>query len=93
MKIKLKSGKEIRLKDVSLDERDEMLDSCLWEYDKKGNPITIVKMNATITKWLRLGIDGDTSDKFLGSLTMEERTDIFLQMQKYILVGEEKASK
>ena len=93
MKIKLKSGKEIKLKDVSLDERDEMLDSCVWEFDKKGNPTTIVKMNATVTKWLRLGIDGDTSDEFLKSLSMQERTDIFLKMQSYVLVGEEKASK
>ena len=50
-------------------------------------------MNETVTKWLRLGIDGDTSDEFLKSLSMQERTDIFLKMQSYVLVGEEKASK
>ena len=49
-------------------------------------------MNTTITKWLRLGLDGDTSDDFLKSLTFEERTEIFLKMQDGILVGEGKAS-
>ena len=50
-------------------------------------------MNTTITKWLRLCVDGDTSDKFLKSLTLKDRTDIFIKMQEYLLVGEEKASK
>ena len=34
-KIKLKSGKEINIKDVSLDETDEMHDSVEYTYDKK----------------------------------------------------------
>ena len=36
-KIKLKSGREIGIKDISLDERDEMLDSVEYIYDDKGN--------------------------------------------------------
>ena len=35
-KIKLKSGREIGIKDISLDERDEMLDSVEYVYDDKG---------------------------------------------------------
>ena len=31
MKIKLESGKEIKLKELSVDERDELLDSVSWE--------------------------------------------------------------
>ena len=38
MEFKLKSGKKIKLKDVSIDERDEMLDSVEYQYDAKGNP-------------------------------------------------------
>jgi hypothetical protein len=49
--------------------------------------------NSTITKWIRTGLDGDTSDEFLKTLSMGDRTDIFLALQEYILVGEEKASK
>ena len=93
MEIKLESGKKIKLKDVSIDERDEMLDSVEYQYDAKGNPKGMKMMNSTITKWLRLCIDGDTSDEFLKTLTLKDRTDIFVKMQEYLLVGEEKASK
>ena len=72
MEIKLKSAKKIKLKDVSIDERDEMLDSVEYQYDAKGNPKGMKMMNSTITKWLRLSIDGDTSDKFLKTLTLED---------------------
>ena len=93
MEFKLESGSKIKLKDVSIDERDEMLDSVEYQYDAKGNPKGMKMMNSTITKWLRLCIDGDTSDKFLKTLTLKDRTDIFVKMQEYLLVGEEKASK
>ena len=93
MEFKLESGKKIKLKDVSIDERDEMLDSVEYQYDDKGNAKGMKMMNTTMTKWIRLCVDGDTSDKFLKSLTLKDRTDIFVKMQGYLLVGEEKASK
>ena len=93
MEFKLESGSKIKLKDVSIDERDEMLDSVEYQYDAKGNPKGMKMMNSTITRWLRLCIDGDTSDKFLKTLTLKDRTDIFVKMQEYLLVGEGKASK
>ena len=93
MEIKLESGKKIKLKDVSIDERDEMLDSVVYQYDAKGNPKGMKMMNSTITKWLRLSIDGNTSDEFLKTLTLQDRTDVFIKMQEYLLVGEKKASK
>ena len=91
--IKLKSGKEVTLKDVSVDEKDEMLDSCEWKYDKKGNPTSMVNMNKTTTMWIRLGLDGDTSDDVIKTFSLEDRTEIFIELQKYLTVGEEKASK
>ena len=93
MEIKLKSGKKIKLKDVSIDDRDEMLDSVEYKYDAKGNPKGMKMMNTTMTKWIRVGVDGDTSDKFLKLLSLEDRTEIFIEMQKYLMVGEDKASK
>ena len=92
MNIKLGSGRKLKLKDVTLDERDELLDSVEYQFDKKGKVKNVKMMNTTITKWLRVGLDGDTSDDFLKSLTFEERTEIFLKMQESILVGEGKAS-
>tara|TARA_R100001594_G_scaffold126745_1_gene164107 strand:- start:21 stop:302 length:282 start_codon:yes stop_codon:yes gene_type:complete len=93
MEIKLESGKKIKLKDVSIDERDEMLDSVQYQYDEKGSPKGMKMMNTTMTKWIRVGVDGDTSDKFLKTLSLEDRTEIFIKMQEYLMVGEEKASK
>ena len=93
MEFKLKSGKKIKLKDVSIDERDEMLDSVQYEMDSEGNVGQIKLMHSTMTKWIRIGLDGDTSDEFLKTLTLEDRTEIFTKMQEYLLVGEEKASK
>jgi hypothetical protein len=93
MEFKLKSGKKVKLKDVSIDERDEMLDSVQYEVKEDGKVGQIKMMHSTMTKWIRIGIDGDTSDKFLKTLTLEDRTEIFTYMQNYYLVGEEKASK
>ena len=93
MEFKLESGKKIKLKDVSIDDRDEMLDSVEYQYDAKGNAKGMKMMNTTMTKWIRLGVDGDTSDKFLKTLSLEDRTEIFIKMQEYLLVGEDKASK
>ena len=93
MEFKLESGSKIKLKNVSIDERDEMLDSVEYQYDAKGNPKGMKMMNSTITKWIRLSVDGDTSDEFLKTLTIEDRTEIFIKMQEYLLVGEKKASK
>ena len=92
MEIKLDSGRKLKIKDVSLDERDELLDSVKYNINSKGEVQGVEMMNSTVTKWLRTCIDGDTSDEFLKSMTFEERTETFLKMQKNILVGEGKAS-
>ena len=93
MEMKLKSGKKIKLKDVSIDERDEMLDSVQYQYDEKGSPKGMKMMNTTMTKWIRTGVNGDTSDKFLKTLSLQDKTEIFTKMQEYLMVGEDKASK
>ena len=93
--IKLKSGKEIKLNNVSLDQRDEMLDSLEYTYDRKGGVTGVKMMHSTITKWLRNGLlqeNGQVSDDFILSLTFDERTEIFLTMQEKLVSGETKAS-
>ena len=93
MEIKLKSGRKIKIKDdISLDARDELLDGIKYEM-KDGKISGFECMNATVTKWIRSCLDGDTSDKALMEWTIEERTDAFIVLQSKIMVGEEKASK
>ena len=91
-KLKLKTGREINLKEVSLDERDQMLDSVEYIYDDKGNASGVKMMHSTITKWLRYGLNGQATDEFILGLTFDERTEIFLKMQEKLLTGEENAS-
>ena len=91
-KLKLKSGREIDIKEISLDERDEMLDSVEYTYDDKGGVTGVKMMHSTITKWLRFGLNGKADDAYILGLSFEERTEIFLAMQEKLHLGEGKAS-
>ena len=92
MEIKLEDKRVIKIKELTIDERDELLDACKFTQDDKG----ISGMEAphsTMTKFIRIGVDGDTSDDFLKSLTFADRTQIFVEMQKGMLEGEKTPSK
>tara|TARA_R100000781_G_scaffold45599_1_gene30870 strand:+ start:2281 stop:2562 length:282 start_codon:yes stop_codon:yes gene_type:complete len=93
MEFKLKSGQKIKLKDVSIDEKDAMLDAVQYEFKENGDVQGVKMMHSTMTKWIRIGVDGDTSDEFLQKLSLQDKIDIFTKMQNLYLVGEEKASK
>ena len=93
MDFKTKSGKKVKFKDVSIDEKDMLLDSVEYQYNEDGSVGNVKMMNTTITKWLRTCLSGDSSDKFLQTLSINDRTEIFLALQENILVGEKKASK
>ena len=94
MEIKLKSGRKFKSKAaISLDDRDSLLDNVEWNMDKDGNITSVKAMNSTITKWLRVCIDGDSSDKELLKWSIEDRTDAFIKLQSKFMTGEEKASK
>ena len=91
-KLKLKSGREIGIKDISLDERDEMLDSVEYTYDDKGVVSGVKMMHSTITKWLRFGLNGKADDKYILGLSFEERNEIFKYIHDSIYLGKGKAS-
>ena len=93
MEFKLKSGQKIKLKDVSIDEKDAMLDAVEYEFKENGDVQGVKMMHSTMTKWIRIGVDGDTSDEFLKKLSLQDKIDIFTKIQNLYLVGEEKASK
>ena len=93
MEIKLKGGKKLKIRDISVDERDELLDSVSYEYKAVGSMLGVKMMHTTMTKWMRTCIDGDISDDFLKSLSLDEKTEIFTKLQGMFFVGEGKASK
>ena len=91
MKVKLQSGQEIVIKDLSVDERDELLDDVVTETD--GESLKIRAMHSTMTKFIRMGVV-KADDKFIKSLTFADKTEIFQKMQEeYLNLGEGKASK
>ena len=89
--VKLKDGKKVKLKELSLDDRDFLLDNTQYVMDK-GEIQEVKMMHSTLTKYLRTGIDGDTSDKTLMKMPFEDRVEIFKAIQGNMLLGEENPS-
>ena len=85
--IKLSNGKKVKLKELSLDDRDYLLDNTQYVMDK-GEIKEVKKMHSTLTKYLRTGMDGDTSDKALIKMSMEDKIDIFKAIQEQFFLGE-----
>ncbi len=93
MEIKLKGNRTFKIKNITLDERDTLLDSVDYDYNTDGSVRGVKMMHSTMTKWMRTCLDGDTSDKFLMGLSLEDKTAIFTKLQSMFFVGEDKASK
>ena len=92
MKLTLKSGKTVKLKDLSVDERDELLDSVT--YEGVGAELKMTMMHSNMTKFIRIGLDEKVTDDFLKKLSFSDRTEIFTAIQKELLVlGEDEASE
>ena len=91
MKRKLQSGREVEIKNLSVDERDELLDNV--ETDTSEDGVKIKALHSTMTKFISMGVKG-VNDKFILSLSFAEKTEIFQLMQEeYLNLGEGKASK
>ena len=92
MEIKLKGGKKLKVKNISLDERDDLLDSVQYEFNEDGSSRGVKMMHSTMTKWLRTCLE-DSSDETIISFSLEEKTKIFTELQGLFFKGEGKASK
>ena len=91
MKVKLESGREVQFNELTIDERDELLDSVQYENDKDGG-MRITMMHSTMTKFIRVGVK-NSDDKFIKSLKFNEKSEIFQKVQSEIMnLGEEEAS-
>tara|TARA_Y100000310_G_scaffold301395_1_gene337867 strand:+ start:10 stop:294 length:285 start_codon:yes stop_codon:yes gene_type:complete len=89
-KIKLKSGREIELKELSLDEEVAVMDTSKSKVDKDGN-IETQMFNTAVLKFLRLTLNGK-GDDYIRSLSYAERMEIYTHFQNRLLAGEGKAS-
>ena len=92
MEIKLKSGRKVKVKEITLDENDSLMDGIKYKITD-GKVEGVDMMYSTMTKWMRTCIDGDVTDKSLLKFTLEEKTELFIELQNKVILGEGNASK
>jgi len=84
-KITLKSGKKATLKELSVDEFDKCMDAI--QFDNKDGEMVLKNQFALSTKWIRNGVD-KSDDKFIKSLSIDDRAELQLAIQEYNSLGE-----
>jgi hypothetical protein len=84
-KITLKSGVKATLVEMSIDKFDECMDAV--EFEVKNNETIIKNQFALSTKWIRNGVD-KSDDKFIKSLSIDDRAELQLAIQEYNSLGE-----
>ena len=84
--IKLKSDREVKIKEMSVDDIDFCNDIPEMKYD--GDTLIAIKNLAKArTAWIRKGVDG-ADDKFIKALTDDEKNELSLAVQEYQRLGE-----
>ena len=84
--MKLASGKEVKFKEMSVDDIDYCNDLPQMRYE--GNEIVaITNLAKARTAWIRRGVEG-ADDKFIKSLSEDEKNQVSLAIQEYQRLGE-----
>ena len=84
-KLTLTSGKKATLKEMSVDEFDTCMD-CI-QFEMNGSEATIKNQFSTSTMWIRAGVE-KCNDKFIKSLSVQDRADLQIAIQEYNSLGE-----
>jgi len=84
--MKLKSGVEIELKEMSVDDIDFCNDLPQMRYE--GNEIVaITNLAKARTAWIRKGVKG-ADDKFIKGLSDDDKNELSLAVQEFQRLGE-----
>ncbi len=84
--IELSTGKDIKVKEMSVDDIDFCNDIPEMKYD--GDTLIAIKNLAKArTAWIRKGVDG-VDDKFIKSLSDDEKNELSIAIQDYQRLGE-----
>tara|TARA_R100001530_G_C4276649_1_gene144484 strand:- start:164 stop:418 length:255 start_codon:yes stop_codon:yes gene_type:complete len=84
--MKLSTGKEVKLKEMSVDEIDSCNDIPQMRYE--GNEIVaITNLAKARTAWMRKGVE-NADDEFIKSLTEDEKNELSLAVQEFQRLGE-----
>ena len=84
--MKLSTGKEPKLKEMSVDDIDYCNDVPQMIYE--GNEVvSITNLAKARTAWIRKGVEG-ADDKFIKSLSEDEKNELSLAVQEHQRLGE-----
>ena len=84
--MKLSTGKEPKLKEMSVDDIDYCNDIPQMIYE--GNEVvSITNLAKARTAWIRKGVEG-ADDKFIKALCEDEKNDLSLAVQEHQRLGE-----
>ncbi len=84
--MKLKSGIEVELKEMSVDDIDFCNDLPQMRYE--GNEIVaITNLAKARTAWIRKGVKG-ADDKFIKKLSDDDKNELSLAVQEFQRLGE-----
>lgn len=84
--MKLASGKEVKFKEMSVDDIDYCNDLPQMRYE--GNEIVaITNLAKARTAWIRRGVEG-ADDKFIKALTEDDKNELSLAVQEHQRLGE-----
>ncbi len=84
-KITLKSGNKATLIEMSVDAFDKCMDSV--QFEEVDGQSVIKNQFALSTIWIRNGVKG-ALDKFIKSLSINDRVELQLAIQEYNSLGE-----
>jgi|TARA_R100000329_G_scaffold50557_2_gene46637 hypothetical protein len=83
---KLSTNKEVKLKEMSVDDMDYCNDLPQMRYEN-DQIVAITNLAKARTAWIRKGVEG-ADDAFIKSLTDEEKNELSLAIQEYQRLGE-----
>ena len=84
--MKLSTGKEVKLKEMSVDDIDYCNDLPQMRYEN-GDIVSITNLAKARTAWIRKGVEG-ADDAFIKALSEEDKNELSLAVQEHQRLGE-----
>ena len=83
----LESKRKVKLREMSVDDIDFCNDLPQMRYEN-DQVVAITNLSKARTAWIRKGVD-KADDKFIKSLSEDEKNELSLAVQEYQRLGEE----
>jgi len=86
-KLTLESKRDVKIKEMSVDDIDFCNDLPQMRYEN-DQVVAITNLSKARTAWIRKGVD-KADDKFIKSLSEDEKNELSLAVQEYQRLGED----